>query len=152
MRAGDLAAPFPVVELSAPAIEAARLLADQNLPGLVVVDDRGRPVTILAGTQVLRMIVPAYFQDDPTLARVVDEAHADLFPTELEARTVAECLPDSRSGEHRELPVVDAAATALEVAALMARSRCPLVAVVTEDQSLAGVITLDALLDRMLAS
>ncbi|MBM7786544.1 CBS domain-containing protein [Tenggerimyces flavus] len=147
MRAGDLAAPFPVVELT-PAIDAARLLADQNLPGLVVVDDRGRPVTILAGTQVLRMIVPAYFQDDPTLARVVDEAHADLFPTELEARTVAECLPE----EHRELPVVDAAATALEIAALMARSRCPLVAVVDADRSLAGVVTLDALLDRMLAT
>lgn len=148
MRAGDLAAPFPVVELTAPAIEAARLLADQNLPGLVVVDDHGWPVTILAGTQVLRMIVPSYIQDDPALARVVDEAHADLFPSELEARTVRECLPE----EHRELPVVDAAATALEIAALMARSRCPLVAVVAADRSLTGVVTLDALLDRMLAT
>lgn len=152
MRAGDLAAPFPVVELSAPAIEAAQLLADQNLPGLVVVDGDGRPVTILAGTQVLRLIVPTYFQDDPTLARVVDEAHADLFARELEARTVRECLPDSRSEERRELPVVDVSATALEIAALMARSRCPLVAVVAADQSLLGVVTLDALLDRMLAS
>ncbi len=148
MRAGDLAAPFPVVELSAPAIDAARLLADQNLPGLVVVDGRGHPVTILAGTQVLRLIVPSYFQDDPALARVVDEAHADLFPHELEARTVRECLPE----EHRELPVVQASATALEVAALMARAHCPLVAVVGADRSLTGVITLDALLDRMLAS
>lgn len=148
MRAGDMASDFPVVALDTPAIESARLLADQNLPGLVVVDDRRRPVTILPGTQVLRMIVPGYFQDDPALARVVDEAHADLFPRELADRTVRECLP----AEHRELPVVDAAATVLEVAALMARARCPLVAVVGPDKSLSGVITLDALLDRMLAT
>ena len=44
MRAGDLAAPFPTVGLDTPAIEAARLLAGQNLPGLIVVDDGGPAV------------------------------------------------------------------------------------------------------------
>jgi hypothetical protein len=34
----------------------------------------------------------------------------------------------------------------------MARARSPLVAVVGPDKTLSGVITLDALLDRMLAS
>ena len=58
MRARDLAAPFPTVDLDTPAMEAARLLAGQDLPGLIVVDDRGRPSTILPGTQVLRMAVP----------------------------------------------------------------------------------------------
>ena len=76
MRARDLVSPFPVVGLASPAIEAARLLARQNLPGLIVVDDAQRPLTILPGTQVLRMAVPAYCQEDPTLARVVDEAAA----------------------------------------------------------------------------
>jgi hypothetical protein len=37
------------------------------------------PFTILPGTQVLRLAVPRYCQDDPALARVVDEAHADAF-------------------------------------------------------------------------
>jgi CBS domain-containing protein len=74
VRAGEMAAPFPTVGLDTPAVEAARLLAGQNLPGLIVVDEAGRPWTVLPGTQVLRMAVPAYCQDDPALARVIDEA------------------------------------------------------------------------------
>jgi len=148
MRAADLASPFPTVTPSTPAIEAARLLAGQNLPGLIVVDERGRPATILPGTQVLRMAVPGYCQDDPALARVIDEAAADVFLRGLGDRTVAEALPRER----RELPVVDPDATVLEIAALMARTRSPLVAVAGPDEAMRGAITLDALLDRMLAS
>jgi CBS domain-containing protein len=148
MRAGELAAPFPTVTLATPAITAAGLLAGQNLPGLIVVDDQGRPLTILPGTQVLRMAVPQYCQDDPALARVIDEAAADVFLRELGERTVAELLPRER----RELPVVDPGATVLEVAALMARVRSPVVAVAYRDGTMRGAITLDALLDRMLAS
>jgi CBS domain-containing protein len=145
VRAGELAAEFPTVTLQTPALEAARLLAGRDLPGLIVVDDRGLPVTVLPGTQVLRLAVPRYCQDDPALARVIDEAHADLFLRELAGRTVRECLPE----QPRELPVVDPDATVLEVAALMARTRSPLVAVVDRGR-MTGAITLDALLDRML--
>lgn len=148
MRAGELASPFPTVRLDTPAMEAARLLAGENLPGLIVVDAAGRPSTILPGSQVLRMAVPRYCQEDPALARVIDEAAADLFLRELRDRTVAECLP----AERRELPVVDRAATVLQVAALMARTRSPLAAVVDADGALLGAITHAALLDRMLAS
>lgn len=148
MRARDVAAPFPTVGLQTPALAAARMLAGQNLPGLIVVDDAGRPKTVLPGTQVLRMAIPSYCQDDPTLARVIDEAAADLFIRNVGDRTVAELLPR----EHRELPVVDPDATMLEVAAVMARSRSPLVAVAGKDQQLLGAITLDALLDRMLGT
>jgi CBS domain-containing protein len=145
MRAGDLAAPFPTVGTTTLALEAARLLAAQNLPGLIVVDDRRRPLTILPGTQVMRMAVPRYIQDDPALARVVDEAAADVFLEELGDRTVADVLPE----QPRELPVVTEAATVLEIAALMARTPTPLVAVVGDDGALRGAITLDALLDRL---
>lgn len=148
MRARELAAEYPTVTPQTPAVDAARLLADTNLPGLVVVDDQDRPVTILPGTQVLRMVVPRYCQDDPALARVIDEPHADLFWRELSGKTVAECLPE----QPRELPVVDPEATALEIAALMARTRSPLVAVAGKDAPMLGVVTLDALMDRMLAS
>jgi len=148
MRALELAVPFPTVGLDTPAIEAARLLAGQNLPGLIVVDERGYPFTVLAGTQVLRMAVPQYCQDDPNLARVIDEAAADLFLRELGDRTVAQTLP-----EHgRDLAVVSPDATVLEVAALMARTRTPLVAVVDKSRTMLGAITLDALLDRMFAA
>lgn len=149
MRARDLTAEYPTVTLQTAAVDAARLLAETNLPGLVVVDDdQGRPVTILPGTQVLRMVVPHYCQDDPALARVIDEPHADLFWRELTGKTVAECLPE----QQKELPVVDPDATALEIAALMARTRSPLVAVAEPAGAMLGAITLDALLDRMLAS
>jgi CBS domain-containing protein len=148
VRARELAAEYPTVTPQTPAVDAARLLADTNLPGLVVVDDQDRPVTILPGTQVLRMVVPRYCQDDPALARVIDEPHADLFWRELSGKTVAECLPE----QPRELPVVDPEATALEMAALMARTRSPLVAVAGKDAPMLGVVTLDALMDRMLAS
>jgi CBS domain len=147
LRATDLVSPFPTVRLDTPVIDAARLLAGQNLPGLIVVDDQGAPFTILPGTQVLRMAVPAYCQEDPALARVVDEAAADVFLRGLGNRTVAETLPKER----RELPVVDPGATVLEVAALMARTHTPLVAVAEPDGVLRGAITLDALLDRVLA-
>lgn len=148
MRARDLVSDFPTVGMNLPALEAARLLAAQNLPGLIVVGDDGRPETILAGTQVLRMAVPAYCQDDPIVARVIDEGHADLFMTELGDRTVRECLPE----QPRELPVVDPDASVLEIAALMARTRTPLVAVVDPSAGMTGAITLDALLDRMLGT
>jgi CBS domain-containing protein len=147
VHAQELAAPFPTVGLDTPAVEAARLMAEQNLPGLIVVDGIGRPATILPGTQVLRMAIPSYCQDDPALARVVDEAAADVFLRGVGDRTVAELLPR----EHGELPVVAPDATVLEVAAIMARSRSPLVAVAGTDQPMLGAITLDALLDRMLA-
>jgi CBS domain-containing protein len=147
MRARDLTMQLPTVGLDTPAIEAAKLLARQNLPGLIVVDEANRPKTVLPGTQVLRMAVPSYCQDDPTLARVIDEPSADVFMAGVGDRTVAELLPR----EHRELPVVTPDATVLEIAAVMARARSPLVAVADRDGPILGAITLDALLDRMLA-
>lgn len=65
MRARDLVMPFPTVHRSTLVVEAARLLARQDLPGLVVVDDAGRPETVLPGTDVLAMAVPRYCQNDP---------------------------------------------------------------------------------------
>lgn len=147
MRAADLAAPYPTVRTDTPVLDAARLMAVENLPGLVVVDQAGKPVAVLPGTQVLRLAVPGYIQEDPALARVVDEAAADTFINAMVGRDVASCL----ASERRELPVVDGRATVLEVAALMARARSPLVAVVDGEGVLVGVVTTDALLDRVLA-
>ena len=47
--------------------------------------------------------------------------------------------------------VLEPDVTVLEVAAMMARTRSPLVAVAEHKGPLLGVITLDALLDRFLA-
>jgi CBS domain-containing protein len=148
MRAGDVAIPMTTVVEGTPARDAARVLAAQDLPGLVVVDGKGRPLTVLAGTQVLRMALPSYCQDDPALARVVDEAAADVVLDGIGDRTVADLLPRNRP----ELPAVSADATLLEVASVMARSNVPLVAVVDSGRVMTGAITLDGLLDRMLGT
>lgn len=145
MRARELASEFPTVGLETDALVAARLLADQNLPGLIVVDEHGLPDTILPGTQVLRFALPRYVQDDPKLAAVVDEVTADAFCQALAGTPVRDLLPTKA----RELPVADGGDTVLEIAALMARARSPVVAVV-EHRRLLGAVTLDALLDRIL--
>jgi CBS domain-containing protein len=147
MRASDLAAEYPTVTMNTPAIEAARILAGADLPGLIVVDEAGKPLLVLPGTQVLRLAVPLYIQEDPPLARVIDEATADMFIRELDGRTVQECLPD----RPKEPPVVDGRATALQMSALMARTHSPLVAVTNPDGTLAGVVTIHALMDRILS-
>ena len=148
MRAGDVAIQMSTVTEGTPAREAAKVLAAQDLPGLIVVDRNGRPLTVLAGTQVLRMALPSYCQDDPALARVIDEAAADVIFAGIGDRTVADLLPKSRP----ELPAVGADATLLEVASVMARSNVPLVAVVDKDRVMIGAITLDGLLDRVLGT
>jgi predicted transcriptional regulator len=148
MRAGDVSVQMSTVAEDTPARDAVRVLAAQDLPGLIVVDRDGRPLTVLAGTQVLRMALPSYCQDDPALARVIDEAAADVILEGVGDRTVADLLPRNRP----ELPAVSAAATVLEVAAVMARSNVPLVAVVDKKRVMTGAITLDGLLDRMLGT
>ncbi|GAB1692880.1 hypothetical protein [Krasilnikovia sp. M28-CT-15] len=63
------------------------MLAAQDLPDLIVVERRKRSLTVLAGTQLLRLALPAHCQDDPALAQVVDEAAADLNLDGLGDRT-----------------------------------------------------------------
>lgn len=145
MRARDIASDYPVVNLDADALDAARLLVKHRLPGIVVTDTAGRPHSVLPGSQVLRFLIPTYIQDDPSLARVYDEAHADQLAGRLSGRTVRQLLP----ARPTELPAVDPDATVIEVAAVMARLHSPLVAVV-ERKRLTGVVTTTHLLDVIL--
>jgi CBS domain-containing protein len=145
MLARDLVEPYPVVDLDTDAFDAARLMADRRLPGLIVNGDNGRPWTILPGSQVLRFVVPGYVQDDPALARVYDERHADQLFRPLARRSVRELLPRKPA----ELATLNADDTALEVAALMARLRSPLVAVL-DGGELIGAITVSRLLSMLL--
>ena len=77
MRASDIAVRVPTVTLSDPVSRAVRVMTQEQLPGLIVVDDDGRPKLVIPGTQVLRMAVLDSYQDDPALVRTIDEAHAD---------------------------------------------------------------------------
>lgn len=141
-----MAEAFPVVGLDTDAREAVELLASRRLPGLIVVDDRGRPYSVLPASQVVRFLVPSYIQDDPSLARVIDESLADQVATKLTGLTVRQLLPT----EPTELPVVNHDDTVVEVAAIMARLRCPLVAVI-KSQEIIGAITASRLLELVAA-
>jgi CBS domain-containing protein len=100
---------------------------------------------------VLRFLIPTYVQDDPALARALDEEASDELCRKLVYSSVRDLLPKPQDLD--DLPVVEADATALEVAAVMARMHSPLVAVVDENgegNRVIGAITVSLLLDHLL--
>jgi CBS domain-containing protein len=141
MRAEEIAEDYPVVTVDSNALDAARMLAEHRLPGIVVTDASGKPYAVLPASQVVRFIVPRYVQDDPSLAGVLNESMADRAAEKLGGKTVGDVLP-----EHLlRVPPANADDTIIEVAAEMARLRSPLIAV-TKDGKLHGVITASRLL------
>jgi CBS domain-containing protein len=147
MRAEDIAEDYPVVTVDSNALDAARMLAEHRLPGIVVTDASGKPYAVLPASQVVRFIVPRYVQDDPSLAGVLNESMADRAAEKLGGKTVRDVLP-----EHLlNVPPANADDTIIEVAAEMARLRSPLIAV-TKDGKLHGVITASRLLAAALKS
>jgi CBS domain-containing protein len=144
VRARDIIEHAPTVAATDLVVTAVQRMAASRMPGLIVVAGM-RPVAVLPGTQVLRLTVPQAHQEDPASVRTIDERHADLFWEELGDLTVGECLPP-------RLPrpaTVALDATLLEVAALMARQRSPLTAVVDADGLLTGAISLNRLLSAL---
>jgi CBS domain-containing protein len=146
VRAEKIAEEFPVVTLNSNALDAVRLLATRRLPGLVVTDTAGIPVTILPASQVVRLLVPPYVQEDPSLAGVLSESMADRVADKLGGKTVGEVLPKPPP----DMATVKSDDTIVKVAAIMARSRSPLVAVMSGD-GLVGVITAARILEVALA-
>jgi predicted transcriptional regulator len=142
VRAEQIAEQFPVVASDSGALDAVRLMAERRLPGLVVTDPQGQPLTILPASQVVRLLVPAYIQDDPSLAGVLGEQAADRIADKLGGKSVQQVIP--KSAPH--MPTVDVDDTIVEVAAVMARDHSPLVAVVSGNR-LVGVITASRLLE-----
>ncbi|MCA1655985.1 MAG: CBS domain-containing protein [Pseudonocardiaceae bacterium] len=145
MRADKMAEDFPVVGVESDAWAAVTLLAEHRLPGLVVTGEDGRPLSILPASQVVRILVPSYVQEDPSLAGVLSESMADRVADKLRGKKVRALVPDDAP----ELAVVRHDDTMVEVAAVMARLRCPLAAVL-RDGSLVGVITASRLLQLAL--
>jgi len=149
VKARDLAVPYPTVRMETDALTAARLLTQHNRPGLIVVDEHDHPIAVLPGSQVLRALVPTYVQDDPTLARVLDEEFADSICDKLAEHTVRELVPKDRPN----LPVANDDDTVLELAAMMAANRSPLVAVLDgkgKQTALLGAVSIYDLLGRIL--
>jgi CBS domain-containing protein len=150
MRARDLIQPYASVGVDSDAIQAVRLLVQQRLPGLLVVDPDAQPRAIVPADHLVGALVPAYVQEDHGLAHVIDEPHADHLCRALLGRQVADCLPLGVPF----LPTTGPDSTAMEIAELMEHTHSPLVAVVERPRHgtrrLLGVITATYLLDRLL--
>ncbi|HEY8482005.1 MAG TPA: CBS domain-containing protein [Spirillospora sp.] len=136
----------PVVGPDDPLPDAVRAMYRHNVPGLVVVDDQGRLVAVLSVSEVLCSVVPSYVGERPSLARVIDEEHADGFMAECTGRRVRDCLSRGRRGAEAVAPD----ATILEAAASMTSTGRPLVAVVDDDGGVVGAVSWHALLSRLL--
>ncbi|MVU80377.1 CBS domain-containing protein [Nocardia sp. ET3-3] len=146
MQAAQLAEDYPAVSLDTDALDAARLLAEHRLPGLVVTNASGTAVAVLPASQVVRFIVPTYVLDDPALAGVLTESMCDRVSHKLRGKKVRDVIPERLSN----VPAVAADDTVVEVATLMARLRSPLIAVM-KDEHLIGIITASRLLAATLS-
>jgi CBS domain-containing protein len=116
-------------------------MAEHRLPGIVVTTDRGQPFAVLPASQVVQFIVPQYVQDDPSLAGVLSESVADHIADRLAGKSVRDVLPEHLT----DIAAADADDTIIEIAAIMARARTPLVAML-ERGTLIGVVTASRLL------
>ncbi|MER5209342.1 CBS domain-containing protein [Streptomyces sp. NPDC002838] len=148
MSAHELAEPYPYVSTDDAATDAALLLAEHKLPALLVVDPDEQPYAIVPGSQLVGQLVPEFALADPHLAASMDDRDLDEVPDELAGLTVAEWLPP-RSFRP---PTVGPDASVMHMAALMARTHTPLVAVVERvgDRSqLAGAVTAARLMQRL---
>ncbi|WP_187683392.1 CBS domain-containing protein [Nocardia wallacei] len=141
MHASQMAEEYPVVTMDTDALDAARLLAEHRLPGILVTTADGRPEAVLPASQVVRFLVPRYVQDDPSLAGVIDESTCDRMVTKLRGKKVRDVIPERLI----KVPAAAADDTIIEVAATMSQYRSPLVAVM-KDAELIGVVTASRLL------
>lgn len=148
VRARELAQEAPLVGPADSAIDALRLLITGDLPGVVVRD--GETYVVVPASQVLRVALPQYVLDDPSLGRVWDEASADDLVARLTGKRVADLVSALDLDDDVPEPAVDGDATVVEIAAVMASAHVPLVAVVDEGHFV-GVVTVNGLVGRLLA-
>ncbi|MGW7201227.1 CBS domain-containing protein [Streptomyces chryseus] len=150
MLARDLAETYPHISVDADAVDAARLLAGNKLPALLVVDSDQRPYAIVPGSQLIKQLVPDYLLEEPLLVSVIDDRHLGEVTEKIAGLTVGEWLPPRTYAP----PVVGPDAGLLQVAALMARTRSPLVAVIERDGDevrLLGAVTAACLMARLVS-
>jgi len=146
VRAEDLDDQFPTVAADSAAIDAARLIAEHGLPGVIVTDASHRPIAVLLASEMLHFVLPRYVRHDPALAGVVGDTLTD-HSQNLMGKSVADLLPD----KPRKFPTIDARDSVVKVAAEMAQQQCPLIAV-TKKGTLHGVLTAAQVLAAALKS
>ena len=145
MRATELAEQVPMVQRSTTGAEAARVIAEYRLSGLVVAGDDGVPIAVIPGSQLLSVVLPQYVRDEPNLAHAYDEADADDLCGALNRTTIGELLEAKRLTATKP-PSVQPEDTLIEIASAMDEAHTPLILVVDADGAFHGAITLSRVL------
>jgi CBS domain-containing protein len=147
VRAREMARDTPRLRPEDSVTDALQVLTTGGLPGLVV---RVRTAyVVVPASQVLRVVLPRYVLDDPSLGRVWDEASADAVASRLVDRRVSDLLAVLDRDDDAPEPAVDGDATIVEIAAVMAAGHVPLVAVIDQGHYL-GVVTVNDVVARLL--
>ncbi|MCT2584432.1 CBS domain-containing protein [Actinophytocola gossypii] len=147
MRAADVAEALPTARMDDGVLPAVRMVARHRVPGLAVADEHGHVVTCVSSVDLLRLVLPRHLWDEPCLARVFDEAHADR----VAGRLVGVRIRDVVAEVAGRVPVVRPEATVVELVELMTRSGCPLALVGEAGGRPTGIVTANRLLDLMAA-
>ncbi|WP_329113319.1 hypothetical protein [Streptomyces sp. NBC_01353] len=146
MHARDLARRCASVSADEAVLRAAELLAGEETPALLLVTREGHPVAFVEGHHLLAGILPDSVREDPLRATAIAGRLDDEVRQNMAALTVADVLPRRRPA----LSLVSPHASPLQMAAVMARTGSPVVAVVeydTDDRPhLLGSVTAAALL------
>lgn len=145
MLAIDLAEQIPTVSYQTTGAEAARVVAEYRLSGLVVADEHQVPVAVIPGSQILALILPAYITEDPTLAHAFDEASADQMCARLNHTTIGELL-EADELTAMSLPSVLPQDTVVEIASVMVRGHHPLIVVREADGTYRGTVMMSRVL------
>ena len=145
MKAVELAEQVPTVQRATTGAEAARVIAEYRLSGLVVADDDGVPIAVIPGSQLLRLVLPQYVRDEPNLAHAYDERGADELCGVLNHATIGELLEAKRLTATKP-PSVLPEDTLIEIASVMDGGHTPVILVIDRDGGYHGVITLSRVL------
>jgi CBS domain-containing protein len=145
MRAAQLAEQVPMVRRDTTGAEAARVIAEYRLSGLVVAGEDGVPIAVVPGCHILSVVLPQYVRDEPNLAHAYDEAGADELCGALNRATLGELLEAKRLTGTKP-PSVLPEDTLIEIASAMDTARTPVILVVDREGSFHGVITLSRVL------
>lgn len=148
MHAADVIASLPTATLADPVISAARMVSQQGAPGLIVTGDRGEIVACMSTVDLLRFALPPYLRDEPHLAQLFGEAHADRIAEDLIGRTVNDVVTELADRR----PAIDSGATIVELVQTMVRQSSPIIMVNGDSNEPLGAATANQVLDAMVAA
>ncbi|QGN32596.1 hypothetical protein [Microlunatus sp. Gsoil 973] len=150
MRATDIRVAIPMVDRRLSVAAASRVIADSGKTG-VVVSDGNIPMGVITALDVVRLALPEYLLNDPSLAATLDEQAIAEMVAPLREKTLAEVIAD-RTVRLRDVPEVDADATMVEIAAVLVAAGCAVAFVAGSEEADERFVTLSTVLEAVLSA